>query len=148
MFIDSLWAYYVNHTFGLEILDPPVQTAFHNIAQYCCRSLNATHTDAWGRCPLAVPLTRSTAAEEREFALTHCTHDPLFQLVDACYHAIPPVLLKQGKVKNPYPNVDAHSGQLMCLACRSLRKKNGNTCRKRRARGTMIDDHTRGYIHL
>ena len=21
---------------------------------------------------------------EREFALTHCTHDPLFQLVDAC----------------------------------------------------------------
>lgn len=50
---------------------------------------------------------------EREFALTHCTHDPLFQLVDACYHAIPPVLLKQGKVKNPYPNVDAHSGQLM-----------------------------------
>ena len=31
------------------------------------------------------------------------------------YHAIPPVLLKQGKVKNPYPNVDAHSGQLMFL---------------------------------
>ena len=31
------------------------------------------------------------------------------------YHAIPPVLLKQGKVKNPYPNVDAHSGQLMSL---------------------------------
>ncbi|CAJ1436655.1 unnamed protein product [Effrenium voratum] len=50
---------------------------------------------------------------EREFALTHCSEDPLFQLVDACYQAIPPVLEKQGKVKNPFPNVDAHSGQLM-----------------------------------
>ncbi|CAK9107391.1 Probable citrate synthase 1 [Durusdinium trenchii] len=50
---------------------------------------------------------------EREFALKHCTEDPLFQLVDSCYQAIPPVLLKQGKVKNPFPNVDAHSGQLM-----------------------------------
>merc|ERR1712066_636511 len=50
---------------------------------------------------------------EREFALKHCKDDPLFQLVDACYQAIPPVLEKTGKVKNPYPNVDAHSGQLM-----------------------------------
>merc|ERR1712187_996239 len=50
---------------------------------------------------------------EREFALKHCKEDPLFKLVDACYKAIPPVLEKTGKVKNPYPNVDAHSGQLM-----------------------------------
>mmetsp|Transcript_41607 Transcript_41607/g.99084 ORF Transcript_41607/g.99084 Transcript_41607/m.99084 type:complete len:477 (-) Transcript_41607:73-1503(-) len=50
---------------------------------------------------------------EREFALEHCQEDPLFQLVDACYQAIPKVLEKQGKVKNPFPNVDAHSGQLM-----------------------------------
>merc|ERR1719375_109627 len=50
---------------------------------------------------------------EREFALKNCKDDPLFQLVDACYQAIPEVLEKQGKVKNPNPNVDAHSGQLM-----------------------------------
>merc|ERR1719437_203545 len=50
---------------------------------------------------------------EREFALKNCKDDPLFQLVDACYQAIPPVLEKTGKIKNPYPNVDAHSGQLM-----------------------------------
>jgi len=50
---------------------------------------------------------------EREFALKHCKDDPLFHLVDACYHAIPPTLEKTGKVKNPFPNVDAHSGQLM-----------------------------------
>merc|ERR1719282_2297515 len=50
---------------------------------------------------------------EREFALKHCQDDPLFQLVDICFQAIPPMLEKKGKVKNPYPNVDAHSGQLM-----------------------------------
>lgn len=50
---------------------------------------------------------------EREFALKNCPEDPLFQLVDACYQAIPEVLEATGKVKNPYPNVDAHSGQLM-----------------------------------
>uniref|UniRef100_A0A6U6PPZ8 Citrate synthase n=1 Tax=Zooxanthella nutricula TaxID=1333877 RepID=A0A6U6PPZ8_9DINO len=50
---------------------------------------------------------------EREFALKHTKDDPLFHLVDCCYQAIPPTLEKTGKVKNPYPNVDAHSGQLM-----------------------------------
>lgn len=50
---------------------------------------------------------------ERDFALKHCKDDPLFQLVDACFQAIPEVLEATGKVKNPYPNVDAHSGQLM-----------------------------------
>lgn len=50
---------------------------------------------------------------ERDFALKHCKDDPLFKLVDACFHAIPAVLEKKGKVKNPNPNVDAHSGQLM-----------------------------------
>lgn len=50
---------------------------------------------------------------EREFALKNCQDDPLFHLVDACYQAIPEVLEATGKVKNPFPNVDAHSGQLM-----------------------------------
>jgi citrate synthase len=50
---------------------------------------------------------------EREFALKNTPDDPLFKLVDACFQAIPPVLEKTGKVKNPFPNVDAHSGQLM-----------------------------------
>merc|ERR1719506_1021814 len=50
---------------------------------------------------------------EREFALKNTPNDPLFKLVDACFQAIPPVLEKTGKVKNPFPNVDAHSGQLM-----------------------------------
>merc|ERR1711933_491496 len=50
---------------------------------------------------------------EREFALKHMQGDPLFKLVDACYQALPPLLESMGKVKNPNPNVDAHSGQIM-----------------------------------
>jgi len=50
---------------------------------------------------------------EREFAQKNTPNDPLFHLVDACFQAIPEVLAKTGKVKNPYPNVDCHSGQLM-----------------------------------
>lgn len=29
------------------------------------------------------------------------------------YKVVPPVLLETGKVKNPWPNVDAHSGVLL-----------------------------------
>jgi citrate synthase len=50
---------------------------------------------------------------ERQFALKHHQGDPLFKLVDACYQALPPLLESMGKVKNPNPNVDAHSGQIM-----------------------------------
>jgi len=50
---------------------------------------------------------------EREFALKHHSADPLFKLVDACFKALPPLLESLGKVKNPNPNVDAHSGQIM-----------------------------------
>lgn len=37
----------------------------------------------------------------------------LFQLVAQVYKIVPPVLLETGKVKNPWPNVDAHSGVLL-----------------------------------
>jgi len=50
---------------------------------------------------------------QREFALKHFPHDPLFQLVSIIYEVVPQVLIKQGKVKNPWPNVDAHSGSLL-----------------------------------
>jgi len=35
------------------------------------------------------------------------------QLVAQVYKVVPPVLLETGKVKNPWPNVDAHSGVLL-----------------------------------
>ncbi len=51
-------------------------------------------------------------AAQREFALKHMPDDPIFKTVNAAYEVIPPVLEKQGKAKNPWPNVDAHSGCL------------------------------------
>ena len=50
---------------------------------------------------------------QREFALKHLPDDKLFKLVAQVYKIVPPVLLETGKVKNPWPNVDAHSGVLL-----------------------------------
>jgi len=50
---------------------------------------------------------------QRDFAAKHFPEDPLFKLANVCYEAIPPVLEATGKVKNPWPNVDALSGTCM-----------------------------------
>merc|ERR1712042_202431 len=50
---------------------------------------------------------------QREFALKHLPNDKLFKLVSQLYMLVPPILLETGKVKNPWPNVDAHSGVLL-----------------------------------
>ncbi|KAI5729808.1 probable citrate synthase 2, mitochondrial [Diaphorina citri] len=50
---------------------------------------------------------------QREFAQKHLPDDSLFKLVSQVYKVVPPVLIETGKVKNPWPNVDAHSGVLL-----------------------------------
>lgn len=50
---------------------------------------------------------------QREFAQKHLPNDELFQLVSTIYKVVPPILTETGKVKNPWPNVDAHSGVLL-----------------------------------
>merc|ERR1719427_1663636 len=50
---------------------------------------------------------------QREFALKHLPSDKLFNLVSELYMIVPPILTASGKVKNPWPNVDAHSGVLL-----------------------------------
>jgi len=50
---------------------------------------------------------------QREFALKHLPNDKLFQLVSNLYEVVPGILTETGKVKNPWPNVDAHSGCLL-----------------------------------
>jgi citrate synthase len=47
---------------------------------------------------------------QREFALKHMKDAVLFKYVDLLYDVVPPILKEQGKAKNPWPNVDAHSG--------------------------------------
>jgi citrate synthase len=50
---------------------------------------------------------------QREFALKHMPHDDMFVLVSRVYEVVPEILKATGKVKNPWPNVDAHSGALL-----------------------------------
>lgn len=50
---------------------------------------------------------------QREFALKYLPEDEIFKIVSTLFEVVPPVLQKTGKVKNPYPNVDAHSGALL-----------------------------------
>lgn len=50
---------------------------------------------------------------QREFALKHLPEDHMFKLVGQLYKLVPDILLKHGKAKNPWPNVDAHSGVLL-----------------------------------
>lgn len=47
---------------------------------------------------------------QREFCLKHLPNDTLFKYVDLLFKVVPPILLEQGKAKNPWPNVDAQSG--------------------------------------
>jgi citrate synthase len=49
---------------------------------------------------------------QREFALKYLPEDPIFKTVSNVFEVVPNVLLKAGKAKNPWPNVDAHSGAL------------------------------------
>jgi citrate synthase len=49
---------------------------------------------------------------QREFALKHMPDDELFKLVSMIYEVAPGILQEHGKAKNPWPNVDAHSGVL------------------------------------
>jgi len=48
--------------------------------------------------------------EQRNFCLKHLPDDLIFKYVDVLFRVTPPILEKQGKAKNPWPNVDAQSG--------------------------------------
>ena len=50
---------------------------------------------------------------QREFAQKHLPEDENFKLVSMLYELVPGILKEQGKAKNPWPNVDAHSGCLL-----------------------------------
>lgn len=50
---------------------------------------------------------------QMEFGKKHMADDPLCQTVWNIYDAVPPILSSLGKIKNPWPNVDAHSGALL-----------------------------------
>lgn len=50
---------------------------------------------------------------QMEFGKKHMPGDPLVNTVWRIYEVVPEILKSLGKVKNPWPNVDAHSGALL-----------------------------------
>lgn len=48
-----------------------------------------------------------------EFGKKYCADDEIFQIVARLYEVVPDILKQIGKVKDPYPNVDAGSGALL-----------------------------------
>ncbi|DAC64024.1 MAG TPA: citrate (Si)-synthase, eukaryotic [Candidatus Thalassarchaeaceae archaeon] len=82
------------------------------IANYCRKTLaEGKVIPGFGHAVLRKTDPRYTA--QREFALEHMPHEDLFLIVSRVYEVVPEILEATGKVKNPWPNVDAHSGQLL-----------------------------------
>src|SRR5450432_81352 len=48
-----------------------------------------------------------------QFGKTHMPDDPIVKTVWNIYEVVPPILKSMAKIKNPWPNVDAHSGALL-----------------------------------
>jgi citrate synthase len=64
----------------------------------------------YGHAVLRTTDPRFTA--QLEFGEKYMPDDELFQLVKLIYKVLPGVLMKHGKVKNPWPNVDAINGTM------------------------------------
>ena len=82
------------------------------IAAYVKKTLSEGKVvPGYGHAVLRKTDPRFTA--QMEFGKKHCPDDPLVQTVWTIYETVPPILQSLGKIKNPWPNVDAHSGALL-----------------------------------
>lgn len=82
------------------------------IAEYVKKTLSEGKVvPGYGHAVLRKTDPRFTA--QMEFGKKHMPNDPLVQTVWNIYEVVPPILQSMGKIKNPWPNVDAHSGALL-----------------------------------
>lgn len=82
------------------------------IAEYIKKTLSEGKVvPGYGHAVLRKTDPRFTA--QMEFAKKHCPDDPTVKTVWNVYEVAPPILEGTGKIKNPWPNVDAHSGSLL-----------------------------------
>ena len=94
-----------------EELDTEIPTK-EQIAEYVKKTLSEGKVvPGYGHAVLRKTDPRFTA--QMEFGKKHMPDDPLVQTVWNIYEAVPPILQSLGKIKNPWPNVDAHSGALL-----------------------------------
>lgn len=82
------------------------------IAAYVKKTLSEGKVvPGYGHAVLRITDPRFTA--QMEFGKKHMPEDKLVNTVWNIYEVVPPILESLGKVKNPWPNVDAHSGALL-----------------------------------
>ena len=82
------------------------------IADYVQQTLaSGKVVPGYGHAVLRKTDPRFTA--QMTFGKKHMPNDPLVNTVWNIYETVPPLLQSLGKVKNPWPNVDAHSGALL-----------------------------------
>lgn len=82
------------------------------IADYVQKTLSAGKVvPGYGHAVLRKTDPRFTA--QMEFGKKHMPDDKLVNTVWKIYETVPPILQSVGKIKNPWPNVDAHSGALL-----------------------------------
>jgi len=100
------WIYEMQESLGT---DAPSK---EQIAQYVQDTLNAGKVvPGYGHAVLRKTDPRFTA--QMEFGKKHMPDDKLVNTVWNIYETVPPILQSLGKIKNPWPNVDAHSGALL-----------------------------------
>jgi len=90
---------------GKEVTNKEVEKAVWDILK------SGRVVPGFGHAVLRKTDPRYTA--QQEFALKHLPNDPLFRVVKQLFEVVPGVLTEHGKTKNPWPNVDAHSGVLL-----------------------------------
>ena len=82
------------------------------IADYVQKTLKSGKVvPGYGHAVLRKTDPRFTA--QMEFGKKHMPDDKLVNTVWKIYDTVPPILQSLGKIKNPWPNVDAHSGALL-----------------------------------
>lgn len=82
------------------------------IAEYVKKTLSdGKVVPGYGHAVLRKTDPRFTA--QMEFGKKHMPDDKLVNTVWNIYETVPPILQSLGKIKNPWPNVDAHSGALL-----------------------------------
>lgn len=99
----------------IEVMNAELNTenpSKEQIAEYVKKTLSEGKVvPGYGHAVLRQTDPRFTA--QMEFAKKYCADDPLVQTVWNIYEVVPPILEATGKIKNPWPNVDAHSGALL-----------------------------------
>jgi citrate synthase len=82
------------------------------ISEYIKKTLSEGKVvPGYGHAVLRKTDPRFTA--QQDFYRTYIGHDDMCEIVQRIYKVAPPILESTGKIKNPWPNVDAHSGVLL-----------------------------------